>query len=140
MGRYLLRRGLEAIPVLFGISLITFIVIHLAPGDPTSLLLDLNSATPADVAHVRAQYGLDDPIPQQWWQLVQGLLGGDLRSIRTHQPTIDMALEALPTTLVLGFWSLIVGMVVGLLLGTVAAVHVHRALDDLLSVVALMGI
>src|SRR5262245_59723459 len=103
MGRFLLQRSLQAIPVLLGISLIAFTVIQLAPGAPVALLLDMNSATPTDVHRVRAQYGLDDSVPQQWWRMMQGLLNGDLRSIRSREPAIEMAMHALPTTVILGF-------------------------------------
>jgi peptide/nickel transport system permease protein len=140
VGRFLVRRGLQAVPVLLGISLIAFIVIQLAPGDPVALLLDMNSATPADVQRVRTQYGLDEAVPQQWWRMMQGMASGELRSIRSREPAIEMAMRALPTTVLLSFWSLAIGMSVGLVLGTVAAIRPRGALDDLLSVIALMGI
>jgi peptide/nickel transport system permease protein len=140
VSRHLVRRLIEGVPVLIGISLIAFTLIQLAPNDATALLIDLNSATPQEVRQVRGQYGLDQPIPVQYARMMTSLVTGDLRSIRTKERTIAMVASALPTTLVLMTWSLLLGLIVGLILGSISALRPYTRLDDAVSVLALTGI
>ena len=140
MTRYVIRRLAEAIPVVLIISFFAFVLIQLAPGDPVSLLVDVNSLTPAQLEEVRTRLGLNEPLPVQYGKMIGSLLVGDLRSIRTGQPTTAMVLEALPTTLVLMFWALLTGMVAGLAFGVVSALRPYSTLDNVVTVVALAGI
>jgi peptide/nickel transport system permease protein len=140
MTRYVIRRLVEAIPVVLIITFLAFVLVQLAPGDPVSLLVDVNSLTPAQLENVRAHLGLNEPLPVQYTKMIGSLLVGDLRSIRTGQPTTAMVLEALPTTLVLMFWALLTGMLAGLAFGVVSALRPYSALDNVVTVVALAGI
>src|SRR3954453_4900101 len=113
MGRYLLRRAIEAVPVLLGISVVGFLIVRLAPGDPASLLADLTQLTPEQQQAYRVQLGLEDPLPIQYARMVLALFTGTLVSLRSGQSTIQMAMDALPVTLVLMFLSITVGTITG---------------------------
>lgn len=140
MLRYVLRRLLEAVPVIIGISFIAFAVLRLAPGDPVALLIDPNSATAEQIAAVRQQYGLDDPLPVQYVRMISGLLTGQLRSLRTGQSTLAMALDALPTTATLISTTILTGLVVGVALGAISALRPYTRLDDGVTLPSLAGI
>ena len=86
MLRFLARRIALTIPVLLGVATLVFSLIHLIPGDPAQAMLG-ESASPQDVAELRARLGLDRPLVEQYSRFVQGALRGDLgRSLRTNQP------------------------------------------------------
>src|ERR1041385_4806691 len=89
------RRLIGAIPVLLGISFIVFLLMHLAPGDPVYLLLGEN-ATPDDVARVRQEGGLNEPLAVQYWQFISRALVGDFgRSLKFGEPVMKLVLERL---------------------------------------------
>src|ERR1044071_3785479 len=89
------RRLIGAIPVLLGISFIVFLLMHLAPGDPVYLLLGEN-ATPDDVARVRQEWGLNEPLAVQYWQFISRALVGDFgRSLKFGEPVMKLVLERL---------------------------------------------
>src|SRR5437870_5391337 len=98
MSGYWLGRLLQTIPLLFGVSVIVFVVLHLAPGDPTTLVADPSFLTQDQLAALRVQLGLDEPWPVQYVTLMEGMAGGTLVSFRTHLSTSSMILDALPTT------------------------------------------
>src|SRR3979411_292058 len=103
MGRFVLRRLIQAIPTFFGITLLAFVVLRLAPGDPVSLMVaGAQNLTPQDLASMRAAYGLDQPLPIQYVSWLGHLFTGDFgRSFIYKRPVIDMIQAALPTTLLL---------------------------------------
>src|ERR1700704_659162 len=74
MLRYLARRAIEAVPVLFGISIVGFLIVRLAPGDPASLLADVTQLTPEQQHAYRVQLGLEDPLPVQYARMLLALL------------------------------------------------------------------
>ena len=90
------RRIVGAVPVLFGISLIVFMLMHLAPGDPVVLLLG-DDATPADVARLRHDWGLDQPLLVQYWQFISRAMVGDFgKSLKFGEPVLTLISERLP--------------------------------------------
>lgn len=92
------RRIVGAVPVLLGISFIVFMLMHLAPGDPVVLLLG-DDATPADVARVRQEWGLDQPLLVQYWQFISRALVGDFgKSLKFGEPVLKLISERLPAT------------------------------------------
>ena len=92
------RRLIGAIPVLFGISFLVFLLMHLAPGDPVVLLLG-DDATPADVARVRHEWGLDQPLLIQYWQFISRATVGDFgQSLKFGEPVLKLIFERLPAT------------------------------------------
>ena len=107
MGRHVLRRALLMVPLLFGISLISYAIIRFAPGDPTRLLVDPERATAEQYAALRQELGLADPLPLQYIKTMKALLTGDLRSFRTRQKVIEIVWERLPVTVLLGGLSML---------------------------------
>lgn len=140
MGRYILRRLLEAVPVLVGISIVTFLVIRLAPGDPASLLYDMSQLSPAQQEAIRRSMGLEDPIWVQYGSLMASLLTGQLQSLRLHVPTLQLVADAAPVTLTLTFLTLVVSLAFGIALGVASALRANTAADDLLTVGSLLGL
>ena len=140
MHRYIAQRLLELVPVLLSVSILVFLMIHLVPGDPVQVMLqDYGSAEQA--AELRHTLGLDRPLPVQYGIFVWRLLHGDLgRSIRTGRPVGSEIALRLPYTLRLTAASMAVAIAVGLLLGTLAAIHHRRVLDYAATVTALAGI
>ena len=108
MLNYVIRRLLQMIPLLIGISIINFVIMHLAPGDPVLLLTERN-APPEEVARIRALYGLDDPIYVQYFRWLRQILKGDFgRSFVDGRPVIDHIMDRLPYTLYLNFVVMII--------------------------------
>src|SRR5436190_4207143 len=120
---YIRGRLLQAVPVLIGISMISFAVVRLAPGDPVALLVDVTNLTPEQQQEIRVQLGLDDPLPVQYVRMISALATGHLRSFRTGQSTIQMVLEAAPVTLLLVLSAVVTALIVGVSLGVISALR-----------------
>jgi peptide/nickel transport system permease protein len=138
--RYLIRRLVSVLPVLFVVSVVVFSLIHLTPGDPVRIMLR-EEADPATAATLRRQLGLDRPLPVQYlaWlgRAVQGELG---RSIRTRQPVAEAIRQRLPVTLTVAGAALVVGLGIGLPAGILAATRPNSALDVLATLTAVSGV
>ncbi len=140
MAGLILRRLLMVVPVLFGVSVIVFLVISLIPGDPARAILG-TFATPANIAEVTRQLGLDRPLPVQYIIWVGKLLHGDLgRSYILHKPVAEEVMERLMPTLLLAGTALVLASIAGILLGVVAAVRQNGWQDKLITVTVLIGI
>jgi peptide/nickel transport system permease protein len=141
MGGFVARRLLQAVPTFFGITLLSFIVLRLAPGDPVSLMVaGVQDLTPQDLANMRAAYGLDQPLPVQYLSWLGHLLQGDFgRSFQYKRPVIEMIQAALPNTLELAGLALLVTLVVGVPLGILAARYRGSWLDRIIRVVGVAG-
>src|SRR5262245_57704957 len=128
MSRYLVRRLLAVIPVLLVVITVIFLMIHLIPGDPASVMLGPN-ATPEEVAKLRRSMGLDQPIYRQLLTFFARTLRGDLGdSYFLDRPVVQAVTERLEPTLLLTFYSLIVAVLIGVPAGIAAAVRPHGAL------------
>src|SRR5690606_28715188 len=115
MASYIAKRLLAAIPVLFGLTLIVFLIMALIPGDPATAILG-NFATPENVARLNAQLGLDKPLPQRYLIWLGNLFQGDLgRSFALNRPVLDEVLERFQATLILAGAALLLCSVFGLL-------------------------
>jgi peptide/nickel transport system permease protein len=137
---YLLRRLLQLIPVLFGISLVVFLIMALLPGDPALAILG-PYATPESLASLRRELGLDQPLWRRYLIWLGNLLQGDLgRSITLQRPVIDEIAERIGPTLLLAGSALVLSVIMGLLAGIVAAVHRRGWQDHLLTLAVLLGI
>ncbi len=119
--KYWLGRILESVPLLIGVSLLTFLIFRMAPGDPVALVLDPTMVSEADRQAVRDELGLDEPLPVQYVSMMTGLVTGDLQSIKSKQPTTEVVMDALPVTVVIGGGGLLIGLILALPLGTLAA-------------------
>jgi ABC-type dipeptide/oligopeptide/nickel transport system permease component len=139
MAAYIIRRLLLLVPVVLFVSFITFMLIHLVPGDPARVLLGEDS-TPEALAALRHQLGLDQPLYEQYaiWlnQAVHGNLG---ESIQLHEPVLQAILERLPVTIELGVAALLFSLVLAVPLGMTAATRRGSRLDWLLNVGSLLG-
>lgn len=136
--RYAGRRLLQAIPLLLGILTLTFLLLHLAPGDPTATYLTDN-VSPEVVEQTRERLGLDEPIHVQYAKWIASSVTGDFgRSyIGGEPPVADVIGDALPNTLLLGVVSLVVIFVLGCLIGVVQAVRQYSLSDTTLTLASL---
>lgn len=136
----LVRRLLQAIPVLFGISIITFVLIYYLPADPARMYAG-PSATVATVARIRHELGLDLPLWEQYGHYMQRLLRGDLGfSYRKQLPVIDLLLSRIPYTLALILGGVFVELLIGLPVGLASAVARGQWVDRLGMFIALVGV
>jgi peptide/nickel transport system permease protein len=161
MGRILVRRLIQGIPTFFGITLIAFLMMMAAPGDPITLITFAPRRDPASIENLRHQLGLDQPAGTQylywlvgndWVKLSQneegedvygtrlGLLRGDLgQSIKYKQPVFKLMLERIPATLQLTFTALLIGYGLGILLGVLSAIYHKSWLDQIIRIITVVG-
>ena len=140
MGKYIVRRLLGAIPVLFGLSIILFCFVHLLPGDPAVAILGQH-ATPERVAAMREYLGLDQPLWQQYVRYVGGLFQGDFgSSVINNQPLLKELLTRFPATIELTVAAMIYAAGVGIPLGQFAARHAQSWSDGAVTLISLLGI
>jgi peptide/nickel transport system permease protein len=138
---YLLRRVVQAVPVLLAIIVLNFLLLHLAPGDAADVLAgEAGSATPEYMRQLRTRFGLDAPLPVRLLLYVKNVLSLDLGfSFRHNMPVLQLILARLGPTLLLMGATLVVSVTVGVVLGLLAATRVHGWRDTLISIVALVG-
>jgi len=135
------RRLAAAVPALFGVLVVTFVLMRILPGDPASLMASSPSAGPEEIAEIRARLGLDRPIPEQFLVYLGALAHGDLgQSFVTGQPVATDLMERLPASLELILVALIAAILVGLPLGVVAALRPGTLLDHAVRVVGTLGV
>lgn len=140
MSTYLGRRLLQAVPILLGITVLTFLLAKAMPGDPFSTLLN-PGITAGDLQRLRGIHGLTAPLWVQYWRWLTHLASGDFgNSITFNQPVMDVILERIPVTLAIGTGSLLIGLIVGIAFGVASAVRPYSLLDNALTVGALAGI
>jgi len=140
MSRFLLRRLVLTVPVLFGVATLVFSLIHLIPGDPAQAMLG-EGADPEQVAELRRQLGLDRPLMVQYGSYLASVVRGDLgTSLRTAQPVTDVIAERVPATVELALVAMAVAVLFAIPLGVIAAVWRGTAVDQLAMTLALAGI
>jgi peptide/nickel transport system permease protein len=138
--RYAVVRVLQTVPVLFGVSVVVFVIVHSAPGDPIVNLLGIE-ATPENVDRLRRQYGLDQPIYVQYVKWLSGVLQGDLgRSITRSRTVAALVASRLPATLFLAVSSMLVAVVIAIPAGVVGAVRKGTLSDYAVTTGALAGV
>ena len=139
--RWLLGRLAGAVPVLLGISLILFLVIHLAPGGPMDVYADNPSVTPAALERIAEAYGLNQPLPVQYGRWLKAMVTGDWGySIRTGRPVLTEIAERLGPTLLLGGVAMGAALLVSMLLGVVSAAMIGRWPDRVIGGFTLAGL
>ncbi len=140
MARYILGRVLSTLPALFGLVVLTFILSRVVPGDPAATLAG-DAATPAQIAEIRAQYGLDRPILEQAVIHVRQVLTGDLgRSIFTGRPVAEEIGFRLPATLELTFAAMLISSILGVGIGLAAALDHNGPVDHLVRLLSVGGL
>jgi peptide/nickel transport system permease protein len=141
--RYLTRRALALVPILFGVTIVTFVVLRVIPGDPIQALIDERGVgiDQATIESIRQQFGLDKPLPVQYGKFVADAVKGDLgRSFSSRQPVTSEILARLPATARLAGAAMVLAIVAGMLLGMIAAVRRTTWVDSASMVVALSGL
>lgn len=137
---FLIRRFIQIIPVLLGVTLIVFLIMQMVPGDPAALVAG-EGATDAQVDSIRHELGLDQPVLVQYAKYVGDVVQGDLgETIRTSRPVLDEILVRLPITLELAFWSILITVILGVIIGIIAATKQNSFTDVGLMMVALLGV
>jgi len=140
MGRYVLKRLLNAIPLLFAILFFVFLFIHLIPGDPARLVAGID-ATKEEVALIREQLGLNKPLLTQYFEYMKGLLTFDLGdSIKGGMSVAEMIAPRFKPTIILTILSILWATLLGVVIGIVSAVKRGKILDYTGMVIAISGI
>lgn len=134
------RAILQVVPVLLGISVLVFLIVHFIPGDPAVIAAGLESS-PEVVQQIREELGLDRPLPEQFWRFLSRAVQGDLgESIRTGRPVADEIAERFPHTLRVALGGVLLATILGLLVGVTAAVHHNRVSDHVIMVLTLLAV
>ncbi len=140
LARYVARRLLLLVPVVFGVTLLLFFSIHLVPGDPARSFLG-DRATPSAVAALNKAWGLDHPIPVQYWLFLDRLVHGNLgQSLFYQSSTAGLLVGRLPVTLLLLVYGAVGSVIISVPLATLAALHPGGAADHSVRVVGTVGI
>ncbi|MCG0276212.1 MAG: ABC transporter permease [Thermosediminibacteraceae bacterium] len=140
MAGYIVRRLIMALPVLVGVSLITFILLNVVPGDPVLEMMGKH-VDPLTLEKVREQLGLNDPLYVQFGRFLFNALRGDLgKSFKTGQPVTQMIMDTFPTTVKLALSSAFVAIVLGITVGIISAVKQYSFFDHAAMITALAGI
>ncbi|HIY66443.1 MAG TPA: ABC transporter permease [Candidatus Agrococcus pullicola] len=139
---YLLRRLGTSVILLVGVTLVTFILTAIVPGDPISAALGEGAIqNPATVEAYRERYGMDRSLPERYWLYLMTLLQGDLgTSIRTSRPVLEELSIALPATVEVAVAAVIVSLAVALVMGTIAAYRAGKLSDQIVRVLSLIGL
>ena len=140
MAVYLARRLLALVPLVFGITAITFALLVLAPGDPVQFLIPPEQRGSADVAQFRHELGLDRPLPVQYVSMMADLFTGRLRSFSDRRPTTRQVADALPTTLILTLTSVVLTGALALPIAFVSATRPYSVVDHAATLFSLLGI
>lgn len=138
---FLAGRLVSAVPVLVGVSLAVFLMVHLLPGDPATIMLQGAPATAEEIQNLRRELGLDRPLPEQYLTYVGRVAQGDFgTSIHTRRSVLKEIASVFPATLRLAFAAMAVAIVLGVVLGVLAAVKQNTWLDTASMSTALLGV
>ncbi|MEV0091242.1 ABC transporter permease [Streptomyces sp. NPDC050738] len=142
LATFLARRVLIALVLVWGVTLVTFLLTNLVPGDPVAANLGQRALSdPVIVAQWRSEQGLDKPLPQQYVLHLEALLHGDLgMSQQSHRPVGDDLAESVPATLELAGVAILVSLALGVVFGLIAALRRDRLADHVLRMLSLIGI
>ena len=140
MPGYIQRRLLLLVPVVWGVVTVVFSFIHLVPGDPVLAMVGEN-AQPADIARLRQQLGLNDPLHVQYFRYLAKLVRGDLGvSLHTGKPVLKTIIQRYPATIELALASLLLALIISIPLGVLSATKRNSPMDHFSMVLALLGI
>ena len=142
MLRYLVKRVLFMVPLLLGITVICFFVMHLAPGKPTDLQTQMNPKASAEMKErLMKLYELDKPVHLQYWSWLKKLVRGDLGTSFSsdHRPVADKILERLPITITINVLSLLIIIALAVPIGVLSAVHQDSLFDKVTAVIVFIG-
>jgi peptide/nickel transport system permease protein len=138
--RMIIKRMIQAIPMLIAISIVSFLLIKLAPGDPVQSYITPEMG-PVDIEAIRESMGLNKPIYIQYARWLEAAIKGDLGySLVNHRPVAGQIIERLPATLGLMVSSLTISMIIGILLGLISAANHNRLFDKVATIISYIGI
>ena len=138
--KFVFYRPLQLLPVLFGISVITFILVRMIPGDPARVLLGTR-ATPSAIAKIRAEYGLDQPLWQQYFYFLEHLAHGEMGKSTLYKiDVLKLVLTRIEPTLMLVLVSVVLSILIAVPMSTIAARRQGRLADHTVRIVSTMGI
>jgi ABC-type dipeptide/oligopeptide/nickel transport system permease component len=141
MIRFIVRRVLISLVVLWGVSTLVFMMMHLLPGDPVEAMLAQSGGSEEAITALRQQLGLDDPLPVQYWRFLSNTLQGDLgRSVFSGIKVTELLASQMPATLQLAAGGILVAVVLGMILGLVAALNHNTWLDNVCVAVSVVGV
>ena len=140
MSKYIIRRLLNLILILIGVSIIVFMLVHFAPGDPVRIMLG-EDASPAEVERLRENYGLDQPLHIQYFRWAGNVLQGDLgTSIRQRRPVTELIFARMGATIELALMGMLISTIIAIPLGIIAAIKRSSWIDFSTMVLALLGV
>lgn len=140
MKKYIVRRVLQSIPILIGITILTFVIIQLAPGNPMQTMID-PKISPEELAQAQENLGMNDPVYVQYFTWLKEIVQGNLGyTVKTGEEVGGLILERLPATLLLTGTAFVLAFVIGVPLGVYSATHQYKIPDYLLTVFAFIGI
>ncbi|WP_405006008.1 ABC transporter permease [Kitasatospora purpeofusca] len=140
MGRYVIRRLIQAIPVLIGATFLIYWLCFSLPGDPVQALAGEKKADPIVAEMIRQKYHLNDPFLLQYWNYITGVFQGNLGESLTGRQVSDMISEAFPFTMNLAFVAFVIEAIIGVLAGVMAALRKGKFLDQLVLISTLFVI
>lgn len=140
MRRLIIKRVLQTIPMLIAVSIVSFLLIKLAPGDPVQAYITPEMG-PADIERIRENMGLNEPIHIQYIRWVKNVLKGDLGySLVNHRPVAAQIIERLPATIGLMLTSLVFSMIIGIVVGLLSAAAQNKLFDKIVTIISYLGI
>jgi len=140
MLRYILKRLAMLIPVLFGVTVVSFSLLQIVPGDPAVLLAG-EDANPEFIEAIRKEYGFDQPLHVQYLRFISHAVQGDFGvSIRNREPVVNLLMQRFTFTVQLSFLSILIAAFIGLVAGVISATRQYSIFDNLSMVGALFGI
>lgn len=140
MIKYIIKKLILMIPVLIGLTVLIFLILHLSPGNPVDMIVGPN-APPEVYARVERDLGLDKPLLTQYLIFIRNAVKGDLgTSILQKRPVVEIIKQRFPVTLELGFWGLILSFIIAVPTGIVAAINRDKNVDYISMAIALLGI
>ena len=142
VGIYMIRRTLLVIPLLIGLTIVMFALIHLAPGDPVRAFISEGNADPAFIEQARHNLGLDQPLPVQYVKYMNRLLHGDLGTAYTFnsKPVLELIVSRLGATIILQAISLAIALLIAIPLGILSATRQYSVLDNTTTVGSFIGL
>lgn len=139
MGRYILTSLLDRLPTLFGITVVSFLFIHIAPGSPIGLEMN-PKVPPAVIEQWNRNFHLDEPLVKQYWHWLRDLCTGELKSFKDGRPVIRKILERLPATILLNLVAILFIFSLAIPLGIYSATHRYSLFDNVTTFFAFLGI
>ncbi len=139
MFSYAVRRFGQLIFVLFGLTVLMFVLLKTMPGDPARVMAGLGARIET-IEAIRVKLGFDKPLPVQYWRMISGLFNGQLQAMTYHKPVWTVIIERLPATVELGAAGMILALLISIPAGLLSAIYRNSPLDYGVTTVALIGI